>query len=152
MKCPFCQHVNTQVIDTRLSEGSNSIRRRRRCLACDSRFSTLEAVEMRMLLIIKRTGEKVLFDPAKLFTSISRALHKRPVDQDKIANVVSEIETKLYHMGVKEVPSHMIGDMILASLAELDEVAYVRFASVYKSFHDVSEFTQVIAGLKKQSN
>lgn len=151
MKCPFCLHANTQVIDTRLSEGSNSIRRRRRCMSCDSRFSTLEAVEMRMPLIIKRTGEKVLFDPAKLFTSISRALHKRPVDQDTIETVVSEIETKLYHMGVKEVPSQLIGDMILASLVKLDEVAYVRFASVYKSFYDVSEFTQVIASLKKQS-
>ncbi|MCT6880886.1 MULTISPECIES: transcriptional regulator NrdR [Snodgrassella] len=151
MKCPFCQHHNTQVIDTRLSEGNNSIRRRRRCLACDSRFSTLEVVEMRMPLIIKRTGEKVLFDPAKLYTSISRALHKRPMDRESIENAVAEIETNLYHMGIKEVPSHMIGDMVLGLLAKLDEVAYVRFASVYKSFHDVSEFTQLIASLKKKN-
>ncbi|WP_066566512.1 transcriptional regulator NrdR [Snodgrassella sp. CFCC 13594] len=150
MKCPFCQHTNTQVIDTRLSEENNSIRRRRRCLACDRRFSTLETVEMRMPLIIKRTGEKALFDPAKLYTSLSRALHKRPIDSETIEETVATIETRLYHLGVKEIPSQIIGDIILAELAHLDEVAYVRFASVYKSFHDVSEFTQVIAALNKK--
>lgn len=121
---------------------------------------------MRMPLIIKRTGEKVLFDPAKLYTSLSRALHKRPINHETIEDAVSDIEAELYHLGVKEVSSRMIGDMILHRLATLDEVAYVRFASVYKSFHDVSEFTQLIAalnanemnnkesgdGLKQQSN
>lgn len=105
---------------------------------------------MRMPLIIKRTGEKALFDPAKLYTSLSRALHKRPVDSETIEETVSEIEDKLYHSGVKEVSSQTIGDMILTALSLLDEVAYVRFASVYKSFHDVSEFTQVIASLNKK--
>lgn len=150
MKCPFCQHSNTQVIDTRLSDENNSVRRRRRCLHCNRRFSTLESIEMRMPLIIKRTGETVLFDPAKLYTSLNRALHKRPVDSETIEETVSEIETKLYHLGVKEVSSQLIGDLILDALSHLDEVAYVRFASVYKSFHDVSEFTQVIAGLNKK--
>ncbi|MDF7676621.1 transcriptional regulator NrdR [Neisseriaceae bacterium ESL0693] len=149
MKCPFCQHHNTQVIDTRLCEDNNSIRRRRRCVGCNRRFSTFEVAEMRMPLIIKRTGQRVLFDPAKLYTSLSRALHKRPVDTETIEEALSDIESRLYHLGVKEVSSQIIGDMILDTLAHLDEVAYVRFASVYKSFHDVSEFTQLIAALNK---
>lgn len=150
MKCPFCQHCNTQVIDTRLSENSNNIRRRRRCLSCERRFSTLEAAELRMPLIIKKTGEKVMFDPAKLYTSISRALHKRPISTDTIQDAIADIEARLYHLGIKEVPTQTIGDMVLQTLATLDEVAYVRFASVYKSFHDVSEFTQLIAALNKK--
>ncbi len=150
MKCPFCHHENTQVIDTRLSEERNNVRRRRRCLACDKRFSTVEAVELRMPLIIKRSGEKVLFDPAKLHTSISRALHKRPVDSDTIEDTVAAIESRLYRLGAKEISSQLVGDLILEQLARLDEVAYVRFASVYKSFHDVSEFTQAIALLNKK--
>ena len=151
MKCPFCQHPDTQVVDTRLSEEHNSIRRRRRCQSCDKRFSTIEAVEMRMPLIIKRSGEKVMFDPAKLYTSLNRALHKRPIDSETVEDTVAAIESRLYHLGVKEISSQSIGEMILAELANIDEVAYVRFASVYKSFHDVSEFTQVIASLNKNS-
>lgn len=149
MKCPFCQHHNTQVIDTRLCEDNNSIRRRRRCVSCNRRFSTFEVVEMRMPLIIKRTGQRVLFDPAKLYTSLSRALHKRPIEAGTIETTISNIQSQLYHMGIKEVSTQMIGDMVLETLANLDEVAYVRFASVYKSFHDVSEFTQLIAALNK---
>ncbi len=150
MKCPFCQHANTQVIDTRLSEEHNCIRRRRRCMACDKRFSTMESVEMRMPLIIKRTGEKVLFDPAKLHTSLNRALHKRPIDSETVEDTIAAIESRLYHLGVTEISSQAIGEMMLDELALLDEVAYVRFASVYKSFHDVSEFTQLIASLNKK--
>lgn len=150
MKCPFCQHPDTQVVDTRLSEEHNSIRRRRRCHSCGKRFSTVEAVEMRMPLIIKRSGEKAMFDPAKLYTSLHRALHKRPVDSETVEDTVAAIESRLYHLGVKEISSQAVGEMILHELAKIDEVAYVRFASVYKSFHDVSEFTQVIASLNKK--
>lgn len=149
MKCPFCQHPNTQVTDSRLLEETNSIRRRRRCPECDRRFSTFETVEMRMPQILKSTGERVLFNPVKLRTSLERALHKRPVDPETIDDTVALIEQRLYQLGHKEVSSRLVGEMTMEALAKIDQVAYVRFASVYKSFNDVSEFTQAIATLPK---
>ena len=133
MKCPFCQHPNTQVTDSRWLEDTNSIRRRRKCLECGQRFSTFETVEMRMPQVIKSDGTRVPFNPHKLQTSLERALHKRPVTQEQIDETVALIEQRLYR---------------LEELAKIDQVAYVRFASVYKSFKDVSEFTQVIAECK----
>ena len=147
MKCPFCQHANTQVTDSRLLDETNSIRRRRRCPDCDRRFSTFETVEMRMPQIVKSTGERVLFNPVKLRTSLERALHKRPVDAETIDDTVALIEQRLYQLGHKEVSSQLVGEMAMEALANIDQVAYVRFASVYKSFNDVSEFTQAIATL-----
>lgn len=147
MKCPFCQHANTQVTDSRLLEETNSIRRRRRCHACGARFSTFETVEMRMPQIIKSTGERVSFNPHKLRTSLERALHKRPIDIETIDDTVALIEQRLYQLGNREVSSQMVGEMAMEALAKIDQVAYVRFASVYKSFNDVSEFTQAIATL-----
>lgn len=151
MKCPFCQHPNTQVTDSRLLEETNSIRRRRRCPDCDRRFSTFETVEMRMPQIVKSTGERVLFNPVKLRTSLERALHKRPVDAETIDDTVALIEQRLYQLGHKEVSSQLVGEMAMEALANIDQVAYVRFASVYKSFNDVSEFTQAIATLPQST-
>ncbi|QEY25148.1 transcriptional regulator NrdR [Neisseria zalophi] len=147
MKCPFCHHPNTQVTDSRLLEETNSIRRRRRCLSCGQRFSTFETIEMRMPQIIKSTGARVAFNPHKLRTSLERALHKRPIDAETIDDTVALIEQRLYQLGHKEVSSQLVGEMAMEELAKIDQVAYVRFASVYKSFNDVSEFTQAIATL-----
>ncbi|MCF7530393.1 transcriptional regulator NrdR [Neisseria lisongii] len=145
MKCPFCQHANTQVTDSRLLDESNSIRRRRRCPACGQRFSTFETVEMRMPQVLKSNGCRVSFNPHKLHTSLARALHKRPVSAEKIDETVALIEQRIYRLGVKEIPSRMIGEMAMEELLKIDQVAYVRFASVYKSFRDVSEFARAIA-------
>ncbi|MCS4534066.1 transcriptional regulator NrdR [Neisseria montereyensis] len=152
MKCPFCHHPNTQVTDSRLLEETNSIRRRRRCLSCGQRFSTFETIEMRMPQIIKSTGARVAFNPHKLRTSLERALHKRPIDAETIDDTVALIEQRLYQLGHKEVSSQLVGEMAMEELAKIDQVAYVRFASVYKSFNDVSEFTQAIATLPKATN
>lgn len=147
MKCPFCQHTETQVTDSRpIDEGFN-IRRRRRCNACGARFATKETIEIRLPDIIKSTGERVDYNPHKLRTSLARALHKRPFDEEAIDDLVSQIETRLYRLGEKEVPSRLVGEMAMEVLLATDQVAYVRFASVYKSFKDVSEFTQAIATL-----
>lgn len=150
MKCPFCQHANTQVSDSRLLEETNSIRRRRRCPACGQRFSTFETVEMRMPQVVKSNGTRVAFNPHKLHTSLMRALHKRPVTPEQVDETVALIEQRLYRLGRKEVPSQTVGEMAMEELAKIDQVAYVRFASVYKSFSDVSEFTQAIATLPKE--
>ncbi len=147
MKCPFCQNANTQVTDSRLLEETNSIRRRRRCPTCGQRFSTFETIEMRMPQVVKSDHSRVAFNPHKLRTSLSRALHKRPVSAEKIDETVALIEQRLYQLGKKEVTSRVVGEMAMAELAKIDQVAYVRFASVYKSFNDVSEFTQAIATL-----
>ena len=137
MKCPFCQHPNTQVTDSRWLEDTNSIRRRRKCLECGQRFSTFETVEMRMPQVIKSNGTRVPFNPHKLQTSLERALHKRPVTQEQIDETVALIEQRLYRLGKKEVASRIVGEMAMEELAKIDQVAYVRFASVYKSFKDV---------------
>lgn len=152
MKCPFCQHANTQVSDSRLLEETNSIRRRRRCPACGQRFSTFETVEMRMPQVVKSNGTRMAFNPHKLHTSLMRALHKRPVSPEQIDETVALIEQRLYRLGGKEVSSQTVGEMAMEELAKIDQVAYVRFASVYKSFSDVSEFTQAIATLPKGQN
>lgn len=149
MKCPFCQHPNTQVSDSRVLEETNSIRRRRRCPACGQRFSTFETVEMRLPQVVKSNGARVPFNPHKLHTSLMRALHKRPVTPEQVDETVALIEQRLYRLGRKEVSSQTVGEMAMEELAKIDQVAYVRFASVYKSFSDVSEFTQAIATLPK---
>ena len=149
MKCPFCNHPNTQVTDSRLLEETNSIRRRRRCPSCGRRFGTFETVEMRMPQIIKSTGSRVAFNPHKLRTSLERALHKCPIEPETIDDTVALIKQRLYSLGHKEVSSQLVGEMAMEELAKIDQVAYVRFASVYKSFNDVSEFTQAIATLPK---
>lgn len=118
MKCPFCQHPNTQVTDSRWLEDTNSIRRRRKCLECGQRFSTFETVEMRMPQVIKSNGTRVPFNPHKLQTSLERALHKRPVIQEQIDETVALIEQRLYRLGKKEVASHIVGEMAMEELAK----------------------------------
>lgn len=147
MKCPFCQQSSTQVLDSRYIEESHSVRRRRRCPACNSRFGTLETLDIRLPTIVKSNGERVPFNPNKLRTSLERALHKRPIGEDTIDDLVAAIEERIYHLGCKEISSQQVGEMAMQALLETDQVAYVRFASVYKSFNDVSEFTQAIATL-----
>ena len=149
MKCPFCQQPNTLVTDSRLTDEGSSIRRRRRCPSCDKRFITTETLDVRLPDIIKSNGSRVPYNAHKLRTSLERALHKRPISAEAIEHTVHEIEECLYKTGNKEVPSRLIGELVMERLAKLDQVAYVRFASVYKSFKDVAEFTRTVAGLER---
>ncbi|NYT22121.1 transcriptional repressor NrdR [Alcaligenaceae bacterium] len=145
MRCPFCNRSDTQVIDTRVLEEGDVIRRRRRCAACERRFTTYERAELLMPAVVKRNGTRTEFDIAKLEASMKLALRKRPVSTDAMESAVERIRDKLLHCGQKEVTSRFIGDLVMAELRELDEVAYVRFASVYRSFEDVGEFVKAIS-------
>lgn len=149
MKCPFCGHSDTQVTDSRINEDGYMIRRRRRCLSCEKRFTTFETAELRMPYVIKNDGHRSAFDLEKLRTSFSRALHKRPVPIESIDHAVDSIRSILLQLGEQEVPSRQLGEMVMKELAKLDKVAYVRFASVYKSFQDVDEFTKTIKAIKR---
>jgi len=144
MKCPFCGAADTYVADSRVSEGGESIRRRRRCLTCEKRFTTYETVELRMPQIVKSDGRRSEFDRQKLRTGFMRALHKRPVPTDLVDQAIERIVQKLLALGEKEVPSRRVGEMVMAELKKLDDVAYVRFASVYRSFQDVEDFREAI--------
>lgn len=144
MKCPFCANPDTQVVDSRVSEEGDTIRRRRRCLACDKRFTTYERVELTMPSVVKRNGSRSDFDAAKLHASLKMALRKRPVAVEEVDAAVARIEETLLTMGLREVPSASIGELVMGELKKLDKVAYVRFASVYKSFEDIGEFIEAI--------
>lgn len=144
MRCPFCGHTDTQVIDSRVSEDGDTIRRRRRCLSCDKRFTTYERVELLMPSVVKRDGVRSEFDVRKLRGSLSLALRKRPVSMESIDAAVSRIEEILLTSGRREVSSQYIGELVMAELKKMDKVAYVRFASVYKSFEDIGEFVDAI--------
>ncbi|GAB4123654.1 MAG: transcriptional regulator NrdR [Sideroxydans sp.] len=148
MKCPFCKHADTQVIDTRLSEEGETIRRRRRCLACDKRFTTYEAVEMRMPQVVKQNGMRSEFDEDKLRTSFSRALHKRPVSTELVDAAIDHVRQKVFAFGEREISSRQIGELVMKELLKLDKVAYIRFASVYKSFQDVDDFADAVDAVK----
>ncbi len=149
MKCPFCKHPETQVVDTRLSEEGDSIRRRRRCLACDRRFTTHEVVELRMPQVVKQNGMRSEFDEEKLRTSFTRALHKRPVPTELVDAAIEHVTQKLFAFGEREIPSRQIGELVMKELLKLDKVAYIRFASVYKSFQDVDDFTDAVDAMRK---
>lgn len=144
MKCPFCGHADTQVVDSRVSEDGASIRRRRRCLECDKRFTTFETAEVRMPQVVKQDGHRAEFSDAKLRTGFTRALHKRPVPTPLVDEAVGRVKQKLLQLGEREVSARQIGEMVMGELARLDKVAYVRFASVYRSFQDVAEFSDAI--------
>lgn len=144
MKCPFCSCADTQVVDSRVSEEGDTIRRRRRCTACDRRFTTYERVELMMPSIVKRNGTRVDFDPAKLHGSMALALRKRPVSATALDAAVARIQERLMTSGRREVPSDHVGELVMSELRQLDPVAYVRFASVYRSFEDLREFVQAI--------
>jgi len=149
MKCPFCKGPDTQVVDTRESEDGESIRRRRRCLACDKRFTTYETVELRMPLVVKQNGMRCEFDEDKLRTSFKRALHKRPVPAELVEAAIDHVTQKLHALGEREVGSRQVGEMVMKELLKLDKVAYIRFASVYKSFQDVGDFADAVEAVRK---
>jgi transcriptional repressor NrdR len=143
MKCPFCGNADTQVLDSRVSEG-DTIRRRRRCLGCDKRFTTYERVELAMPSVVKRSGSRVEYDQAKLRASFALALRKRSISAAAVEEAVARVEETLRAGGEREVSSETIGERVMAELKRLDKVAYVRFASVYKSFEDIGEFVEAI--------
>jgi len=144
MKCPFCKSPDTQVIDSRVSEDGDSIRRRRRCASCSKRFTTYETVELRMPQVVKQDGSRTEFDLQKLRTSFMRALHKRPVPTSLVDDAVSTIAQEILALGAREIASRRIGEMVMRALYKLDQVAYIRFASVYRSFEGVDDFQDVI--------
>ena len=150
MKCPFCQHVDTQVLDTRISEEGDSIRRRRRCGSCDKRFTTYERIELSMPVIVKKNGNRTDFDSAKLRASLQLALRKRPVSAEAVDAAVHRIEEQLLSSGLREVVSNHVGELVMQELKRLDKIAYIRFASVYKSFEDVTEFQDAIAEIGRE--
>jgi len=145
MKCPFCNHDDTPVLDTRLSEEGDAIRRRRRCANCDKRFTTYERIELTMPVIVKKNGSRTEFDPAKLRGSLMLALRKRPVSAEAVDLAIQSIQEKLLSSGAREVISGQVGELVMRELKRLDKIAYIRFASVYKSFEDVTEFQDAIA-------
>ncbi len=150
MKCPFCGATDTQVVETRLSEDGASIRRRRRCTTCDKRFTTFETAEVRMPQVVKGNGTREEFSEKKLRESFRRALHKRPVPAALVDEAVEKIRQKLLSLGEREVASRFIGEMVMNELYRLDKVAYIRFASVYRSFQDVADFRDAIRDIEKK--
>ena len=144
MKCPFCGATDTQVIDSRVSEEGDSIRRRRRCVDCSKRFTTYETAELRMPQVVKQNGIREEFKREKLRISFVRALHKRPVPTEYVDAAIQHIEQELLGLGEREIPARRVGEMVMAALYKLDKVAYIRFASVYRSFQDVEDFREVI--------
>jgi len=149
MKCPFCKGNDTHVVDTRESEEGDRIRRRRRCLSCDKRFTTYETVELRMPQVVKQNGMRSEFDEDKLRTSFTRALHKRPVPTELVDTAIDNVVQKIFALGEREVGSRQIGEMVMKELLKLDKVAYIRFSSVYKSFQDVGDFTEAVEAVRK---
>jgi transcriptional repressor NrdR len=144
MRCPFCSHEDTQVAETRESDDGDVIRRRRRCPACDKRFTTYERAELAMPAVVKKDGSRSEFDRNKVRASMMLALRKRPVSIDQVDAALGRIEEKLLASGANELPSAKIGEMVMRELKKLDKVAYVRFASVYRSFEGVDEFSRLI--------
>ncbi|MGD9835717.1 MAG: transcriptional regulator NrdR [Piscinibacter sp.] len=144
MRCPFCGHVDTQVVETRESDEGDQIRRRRRCTHCDKRFTTYERAEIALPSVVKKDGTRAEFELTKLRASMALALRKRPVSVEQIDAAVDRIQEKLLNSGAKEVSSTRLGELVMRELKRIDKVAYVRFASVYRSFEDVDEFRQLI--------
>lgn len=150
MRCPFCGNEDTQVKDSRSAEDGSSIRRRRQCSACAGRFTTFERIQLRELVVLKSSGRKALFDRDKLMRSVSVALRKRDVDPERVEQMISGIIRQLEASGEAEIPSKRIGEMVMEGLANLDDVAYVRYASVYKNFREAKDFGQFLDGLEEQ--
>jgi transcriptional repressor NrdR len=144
MRCPFCGNIETQVKDSRISDDGESVKRRRYCNACDSRFTTFERIQLKEILVIKKNGEKRIFDPEKLKKSIDMAVRKRPVSELQVEKLVSKIVRQLEVENETELPSSKIGEMVMQALEKLDKVAFVRFASVYKNFEKPDDFQKFI--------
>lgn len=147
MRCPFCFHDDTQVKDSRPTEDNSSIRRRRLCGACGSRFTTFERVQLRELTVLKKSGRRTPFEREKLVRSIQIATRKRPVEQEQVERLISGIVRRLESSGESEISSDVIGEMVMDGLASLDSVAYVRFASVYRNFHEAKDFEEFVGKL-----
>ena len=150
MKCPFCASTDTQVIDSRVSEPGGAIRRRRRCTSCQKRFTTYETVELRLPQVVKTNGTRSDFDVGKLRNGFQRALHKRPVPTEFVDQAVDRIVGQVLALGEREIASRQIGEMVMQELYKLDKVAYIRFASVYRSFQDVEDFREAVRKIKKR--
>ncbi|MBT3552769.1 MAG: transcriptional repressor NrdR [Rhodospirillaceae bacterium] len=150
MRCPFCHHNDTQVKDSRPTEDNSAIRRRRSCPECSARWTTFERVQLRELSILKKNDKKEPFEREKLARSLKMALQKRPVDEDQVERVVSSIQRRLESLGEAEIPSKVIGEIVMDVLADLDQVAYVRFASVYRNFREAKDFEAFVGTLSDE--
>ena len=144
MKCPFCSNAETQVVETRVSEDGDFIRRRRQCAACEKRFTTYEKPDVSFPAIVKKDGRRTEYKRSKISGSMGLALRKRPVSVEQVDSAIERIEEKLLSLGIKEIASNQIGELVMRALKKLDKVAYVRFASVYRSFEDVDEFRALL--------
>lgn len=149
MKCPYCGDPSTQVVDTRENEEGDTVRRRRRCLSCEKRFTTYERVELRMPQIVKKNGSRAEYDREKLQASMMLALRKRPVTMESIDAAIDRIEEKLLSLGEREVLSEKVGELVMRELKRMDKIGYVRFASVYRNFEDVDEFREAVREVTK---
>jgi transcriptional repressor NrdR len=147
MRCPFCGHEDTQVKDSRPTEDGSAIRRRRFCPSCGSRFTTFERVQLRELTIVKKNGAKEQFEREKILRSLTHAVRKRPVEPDRVERIVSGIQRRLESLGESEIPSTVVGEMVMDALRTLDHVAYIRFASVYKNFREAKDFEDFVGKL-----
>ena len=152
MKCPFCSHENTRVIDSRPAEDNNSIRRRRVCDECGKRFTTYEKIETIPLIIIKKDNNREDYDRAKIEAGVLSACHKRPVSAQQITTLVDEVENEIFNREEREIPSGTIGELVMNKLKDLDAVAYVRFASVYREFKDVNTFMDELKSVLNDKN
>jgi transcriptional repressor NrdR len=149
MKCPFCSSADTQVVETRVAEDGDFIRRRRQCASCEKRFTTYERPDVTFPAVVKKDGRRIDYERAKLQGSFNLALRKRPVSTEQIDGAVERIEEKLLNLGVREIPSARIGELVMRELKKLDKVAYVRFASVYRSFEDIDEFKTLVDEVRR---
>ena len=149
MKCPFCSNAETQVVETRVAEDGLFIRRRRQCAQCEKRFTTYERPDVTFPSVVKKDGRRIEYDHGKLVASLNLALRKRPVSTEQVDAALERIEEKLLNMGVREVPSTRIGELVMRELKRLDKVAYVRFASVYRSFEDIDEFRTLVEEVRR---
>ena len=149
MKCPFCANLDTQVVETRISEDADFIRRRRQCGACEKRFTTYERPEVAFPAIVKKDGRRIEYERGKLQASMKLALRKRPVSTEQLDSAIERIEEKLLNLGLREIQSPRVGELVMRELKKLDKVAYVRFASVYRNFEDIDEFRALVDEVKK---
>ncbi|OGB34466.1 MAG: transcriptional regulator NrdR [Burkholderiales bacterium RIFCSPLOWO2_12_FULL_61_40] len=149
MKCPFCSHSETQVVETRVSEDGGFIRRRRQCGSCEKRFTTYERPEVTFPVVVKKDGRRIEYDASKLRASFSLALRKRPVSTEQVGSAIERIEEMLLNLGQREIPSHRIGELVMRELKKLDKIAYIRFASVYRSFEDIDEFKTLVDEVRR---
>jgi len=149
VRCPYCKAEDTAVIDSRESEDGDSVRRRRQCESCDKRFTTYERTELSMPMVVKSSGNRVPYDREKVRTGFMRALHKRPVPTEYVEQAINRIEQRVLAFGEREVASRVIGEMVMRELKKMDDVAYIRFASVYEDFQRVDDFREAILEVKK---